>query len=506
MAVARNVIANYAGYGIRAIAGIAFIPVYIRLLGPDAFGLIAIFAMMQVWLTIIDVGMKPALAREMARFTAGAVEIANLRNLLRSVEIVTLGVGLLTAIAVALASGWLAVNWVASTVIPDASVAQAFIIMGGVAALRFVETLYTSSLSGLQRQVVENLLSSGIALLRGLGAVAVLAWVSPTIQAYFIWQGLVSLGSILVLALTVYRVLPASGRPAKFSISAIILVWRFAAGSLAVTALSLLLTQADKVVLSKLLSLEAFGYYALAGVVANVLHTAAAPISAAFYPRLTELTAVGDRDGLRRVYHQSAQCVSVLVGSVALTLMAFAGPTLLIWTQDNRLASAVAPLTVILVLGMLLHCLMWMPYYLQLASGWVSLSVWSNLVAVVFYWPALLLLAPRFGAPAAAWLWVAVTGGFLLIVSVVMHRRLLEGELVRWMAQDVLIPLCTAAAVVLVSRVLMPGTMAWPLQVVWIGTTGLAALTCSGFCAPALRAEGYRVIRRLFDRRPGRFA
>ena len=40
---------------------------------------------------------------------------------------------------------------------------------------------------------------------------------------------------------------------------------------MAITFLSLLLMQVDKILLSRLLTLESFGYYALAGVVANAL-------------------------------------------------------------------------------------------------------------------------------------------------------------------------------------------------------------------------------------------
>ena len=71
MSLRRNVLANYLGQGWRAIMSLAFVPVYIKYLGIEAYGLIGIFVMLQAWLTLLDMGMKPALAREMARFTGG---------------------------------------------------------------------------------------------------------------------------------------------------------------------------------------------------------------------------------------------------------------------------------------------------------------------------------------------------------------------------------------------------------------------------------------------------
>jgi O-antigen/teichoic acid export membrane protein len=66
----RNVIANYLGQGWPALMGLAFIPLYIRYLGVEAWGLVGFMSMMQAWLTLLDMGLTPTLSREMARFKA----------------------------------------------------------------------------------------------------------------------------------------------------------------------------------------------------------------------------------------------------------------------------------------------------------------------------------------------------------------------------------------------------------------------------------------------------
>ena len=60
----RNLIANYIGQGWRFLISLAFVPLYIKYLGIEAYGLIGIFAMLQAWLGLLDMGMKPALGRE----------------------------------------------------------------------------------------------------------------------------------------------------------------------------------------------------------------------------------------------------------------------------------------------------------------------------------------------------------------------------------------------------------------------------------------------------------
>lgn len=47
MAFKRNLIANYLGQSWTALMGLAFIPLYIKYLGIEAYGLIGLFALLQ---------------------------------------------------------------------------------------------------------------------------------------------------------------------------------------------------------------------------------------------------------------------------------------------------------------------------------------------------------------------------------------------------------------------------------------------------------------------------
>jgi O-antigen/teichoic acid export membrane protein len=452
----KNVLANYMGQGVQALMGLAFIPFYIKYLGIEAYGLIGIFALLQAWLTLMDVGMKPALGREMARFTAGAHTAQSIRDLLRSVELIGISVAGVLALGIWAGSGWLASHWVTAKHLPLETVAQSFAVMGLVTALRFVEDIYASSLAGLQRQVLQNIVGSAMATARGVGAIAILAWISPSIKAFFLWQALISVTTTALNAAFVYRILPTTPIGASFSKSALVNVWRFAAGMVAITFLSLLLTQVDKILLSRLLTLESFGYYALAGVASSGLYSLTSPIIGAFSPRFTHLAASGDGFALRAVYHQGAQCVAVLTGSAAIVLVVFGARVLRLWTGNPALAQKVAPLMAVLALGTLFNGLMWIPYQVQLAHGWTSLTIKVNLVAVSLLIPAIVMIVPTYGAAGAARVWVTLNAGYLIFVIPLMHRSLLRGEKWRWYSRDTAIPLAAATATALLCDRLMP--------------------------------------------------
>lgn len=468
---------------------LAFVPLYIKYLGIEAYGLIGIFALLQAWLTLLDMGMTPTLSREMARFTGGSRDAQSLRDLLRSIEIIAIGVALVFALGTWWASDWLASDWLRANKLPVEEVAQAFSIMGVVAAFRFIENVYHSCIVGLQRQVLLNVVIGMMATLKGLGAVGILVWVSPTIQAFFLWQGVISIITAVSFATVIYRIMPVAANSGRFSKKALQEVWRFAGGMLGITFLSMLLMLSDKVLLSKLLTLEEYGYYALAVVAAGGLMLVVSPISQAFYPRFVELLARGDEVDLAATYHKGAQLVTVLMGSATIILVVFGEVVLKIWTHDADLAHKVAPLVAVLALGNFLNGLMWMPYQMQLAYGWTSFAVKVNIIAVAVIVPAVIWVTPEYGAIGAAWIWVGLNAGYATISVHFVFKKILIGEKWRWYLQDVLIPISAAIAVCAVFKLVEWNGISVFTQVVLILFVSVVLCIASALASSEIRGQ-----------------
>jgi len=451
-----NLLANYFGQGWRALMSIVFVPLYVRYLGVEAYGLVGFFALLQSALALVDVGMRPALSREMARFTAGHHNADSIRTLLRSVTYVGLWIAAAVVVGVGVSSHLLATRWLHLETLPPETVARAIVAMALVIGLRIPENVYVSAVAGLQRQVIHNVVTSVMATIRALGALVLLAFFHGGIQAFFVWQGLVSVITTAAMAVVIHRILPPAEGAVKFSWPALRSIWRFAAGMTTMAVLALLSTQMDKVLLSRMLPLSAFSYYALAGTVASVLFTFTGPINAAYNPRLAELTARGDQNALRRTYHQGAQLVSVLVGPAAMMLVVFAGRLVQLWTGDAQLTEHVVKFVPILALSVLLNALVNMPYQLQLANGWTRLAIFTSLGALTVVVPAIVFLVPRFGAIAAAWSGVVVNGAYMAFNVQIMHNRLLQAERFNWYVRDVFMPLAAAALMAIALRAILP--------------------------------------------------
>ena len=445
--IKRNLIANYLGSGWSALMGLAFVPLYIKYLGIEAYGLIGLFAVLTAWLSLLDMGMTPTLGREIARLSAGAHTPQSIRDLLRSLEIIVFSFALVIAGGVWIGADWLASNWLRPERLPVSAVARALSMMALVVSLRFCEGIYRSGIIGLQQQVWFNAANATLQTLRYAGAVVVLGYVSGTIEAFFLWQAGISLLTLGIFKNRLHRKLPVAPKSSSFSRKAIRDIGQFAGGMLCINILVLLLTQVDKMLLSNLLSLQHYGYYMLAGAIAGIVPIVISPITQSLYPRLVELHASGDEAALARLFHQGAQLVTFVTTPLMLILSVFPEAVLYVWSGDSQLATNTAPILTPLVVGSFLNGLMWMPYQTQLAHGWTSLTIKVNAFAVAILVPAIFLVVPIYGAVGAAWIWVVLNSAYVIISAQLMYRKILINEKWLWYCHD-LISQITAGLVV----------------------------------------------------------
>jgi O-antigen/teichoic acid export membrane protein len=441
----RNILANYVGAGWSALMLVVFVPLYIRWLGIEAYGLIGVFALLQGCLSLLDLGLAPALSREFAQ-APDSDNRMRWHDLLRSAEMTVTGMAVVVWLGFLACANWLAAHWLKRQGLDLAETTYAFMLMGGVVGARIIENVYRSVLVGRQRQVTLNLVAAVVATLRGAGAALVVCAISPTVTAYFLWQLAVSLLSLGLFSFGVRSVLPRATRTPRFSLPALRSIARFASGAMGIAVLSVLLTHLDKIFLSRLLSLEAFGMYSFAVVVAQTPLGLVGPIVQASFPRFAQLDAQQRNAELVALYHASAQLVTALLGAATIVLVVFGETLLYLWTHDAALAARTYPVVATLAVGSFLNGLMTVPYYLQMASGWTALSLRANLISLLMVLPALYLIVPVYGAIGAATVWLTLNACYVIFVVPIMHRRLLPRQLAAWYLGDVLAPLLPALA------------------------------------------------------------
>ncbi|MFH0948123.1 MAG: oligosaccharide flippase family protein, partial [Elusimicrobiota bacterium] len=337
-------------------------------------------------------------------------------------------------------------------------------------------------LMGLQRQVLLNVINICISTLRGAGAVLILWLVSPTIQAFFLWQIVISIMNVFLLALFLWRRLPPGDNKTVFQKQLLRGIWRFTAGMSGIAILATVLTQLDKVILSKMLSLEMFGYYALASVVAMSLTRLFTPVFYSIYPRFTQLVSIDNQNGLIRLYHKSCQFMAVLILPITIVVAFFSYEIILLWTRSPTTAEATHLVVSVLICGTALNGLMNPPFALQLAFGWTRLSVFKNVIAVIIIVPLIIYLTVHYGPTGAAIAWLVLNMGYVFFEIPIMHRRLLPKEKWRWYWQDVCLPLVACIFIAGIGRIFIGGPMSQFMMVLYliiisVLTLGIATIT-----------------------------
>jgi len=483
----KNISANLFGNGWMALMGLVFVPLYIKFLGVESYGLIGIFTMLCVMTGILDMGLSGTLNREMARLSVLPGKEQEIRNLVRSLEIIYWCIALVIGIAVIAVSPFIAHHWVRAEQLSSSTIEQAVLIMGFILMLQWPISFYVGGLTGLQRQVILNAVNISISTLRGVGAVAVLWLISPTIQAFFLWQIIISAIHTFLLVTFFWRKLPKSESRPVFQKQLLKGIWRFAAGIGGTSILGIILTQMDKLILSKMLTLEMFGYYALASIIALSPLRLCGSLFVSIYPRFTQLVSLNEQEGLRQLYHKGCQFMAVLILPVSIVVAMYSYEIILLWTQNPITAERSHLLVSILICGTALNAIMHLPHALQWSFGWTRLSFFRDLVAVGLFVPLIIYMTANYGAIGAASVWLILNVGYVLFEVPLMHRRLLRAEKWRWYWQDVLIPLAAALVIAASGKLFFNSSMAQFTLLIYLLIISALTLGITAIITPVTR-------------------
>lgn len=492
--VKKNIIANILGKGFSAILSVIFVPIYLRYLGAEAYGIVGVFATLQSVFMLADMGLSGTFTRETARLSVMEDGAQHIRNLCRTFESIFTVFGFLIVLIIGALSRLIAEHWVNLEHLSVPAVSNSIILIGIAVGLQFPFVIYQGGLLGLQRQMHLNGLLLSLGFVRGLGAVLILKFVDSSIQAFFIWQVAVSAIQLMAGYLLVWRSLPPTPDRPRFDLHLIRPLWRFAAGTAGITLSGILLMQADKIILTKILSMEKFGYYTLAGVVASVPGMVAMPFNNAIYPRFTQLVAMKDIPELTALYHRSCQLLSVLIIPVGLILAIFSKEIVFLWTGNNVTAQNTFLLIRILVTGSTLMGLMLIPYALQLAYGWTRLSLMFNVVGVIFLVPSMIWLTKIYGAVGASFMWLVLSTGYFVGLPHLMHRHILQSEKWKWYIEDIGKPFIFALVIVLFGSLFVQGELSKLSLFLRIFSISVASVCSSAMSIKLIRARFLKLL------------
>jgi O-antigen/teichoic acid export membrane protein len=433
-----NILANYFGSGWQMAMGVLFVPLYIRFLGIESYGIIGFFASLQAALFLLDMGLSTTFSREIARLAPTRTSDNSIRNSLATFSRAYWIIAIIAGAVFIAISPLFGGHWLKAEHTSVSTIRNATILMGFSIIVRWPGTIYSGGINSLQKQVLSNVVTVIMSTIRGGGVVLLLWLVSPTLSAFFLWQIGCNLAQTIIYAIALQIELKDVPGKGSFDWGVIRQTWKFSAGMLGINIISILLSQTDKILLSKLVSLEQFGYYTLAGTVAGLLFAFIGPVTNAMFPRFTELVALRDETNLASLFHLSCQFVSFVVFPLWTILAFFPKELLFLWTNNNTIAKNVGPVLTLIATGNMLNLMMYMPFQIQMAYGYTKLIIVIYSFSLVFIIPLIFILVHFFGIIGGASVWVILNSCSVLIVAQFFFWRFLKTEKWRWYFYDIL--------------------------------------------------------------------
>lgn len=439
-----NSLLNLMGQVVPLLVGVATVPLIVRGLGPERFGLLSIAWVVLSYSAVFDLG----LGRASTKFVAEALARGERERVSSIVAAAVTAQGILGVVgglifvlaAPVLVSAWLKVP---APLMAEAT--EAFRLLGLAVPLVMVSGSLSGALQGAQRFDLVNAVqvpaTVGVYLAALMGA-----WLGLGLVGVIALIVLLRAFAVVGLLLTYTRYLagfqpfPASMFRALFSFG----------GWVSVSNLIIPITvYSDRFLIATFGDMSAAGHYVASYELANrILLVVPAAVSIALFPKLTNNLSADDLPAFLTLSKRAWEYLIIALVPMGITCSAFASEILAVAFGGQYVMDA--PVFRILTVAAVLNGLAYVPFTVAMAAGRPDVIAKYHIVELPLYMVIAILLVQRFGiigAGVAWWLrnaWTIIVFTYLCTkVAGVPNRTFLNGQ--SWLAVSMLIVLAAGS-------------------------------------------------------------
>lgn len=399
----KNTLYNLIGQGALMVLGFIAVKYIFRQLGEDALGIIY-FALTAstILSSMLEMGIGSTTIREISAH--GAHEPMYIVGLIRTGSFFFWGVYAFLALALILGAPAIVHHWIKlGTLVPETAI-RALRVIGVASLVAFPRTFYVSVLRGLQRMEFNNVIDVCTSGFQQFGTIVILLLGGGLMQVAH-WMAICFFASIAAYALICSRFFPWRALIPGFSWPVVKRNFSFASNMAVTSLLSVVETQADKAIVSKLMPIGTFGYYGIAYAAVSKGQSLTTAISQAALPSLCELHGAGNGKALISLYKKLLDFLCFVTVPFFAAIPFAAVPVFSFVLNAEAARMLLLPMTV-LSFGFYLNATLHAPYALSLAVGRPDISARFTFYALFVVPPAAAVLVYFFGLAGAAFSWV----------------------------------------------------------------------------------------------------
>lgn len=413
---------NLIGNGWLGVLTLIVTPVQVRLLGVEAFGFIGLIAILQILLGSLDLGISATTTKVLSSDHSSdhqeSIKAVNTASTIYWLTALAIG-GLVLCTSESIATAW-----VGNTSLDRESVHAGLQLIGIYLCFRWPVAFYMSVISGLQRMDLLNSIKILTQTLRLGGSIIVLFFV-PTLTAFLLWFAFSSVIELLLYYTVTRKLLPELRLTPYFSKQAFSSLWRYSTLMNLIGLTALVLSQADRIAVTKLLSLEALGYYTIAYTAATIVSLIQNAINSASFPAFAFSYSRGAQSELRARYNKASQLMSMVVVLPCCAIIFF-GHTILSFWINAEVADAATASMVLLAIGFSLNAVVSNAYMAAISCGQPAIPLRVNLFGLMIYLPGLYAAITHFGLLGAAASYAGLNLFYLLTLLPIIQSRIIK--------------------------------------------------------------------------------
>jgi len=390
---------------------------YVKLLGIESYGLIGFYTSWVAIIAIIDTGISATMIREIAWRSARPEENDSISTLVTTLEWSYWGIILFFGFVSFLIAWIYGGFWFNDSQLSSETIRDALLLMSIALVAQVPSGFYTSGLIGLQQQSISATVLALFGTVRGVGAVVVLVSISSDIRLFFIWQIVISLFQTIAMRYFMYGKINTSSLVARFSYDTLDDVKVFAGKMMLITVLGVLVSQMDKMMLSRMISMEMLGYYMLAWTVASGLMRFTIPLLQVVSPYLTETVSKGDSKELEKKISFSSQIMTSMIVPPVVLIILFSEQIILLWVGDPLIAVNVGNILPYMIVGTLMISVAYIPLSVLYSRGMLDDVLKINFISALILLVSIYLAITEYGVIGAAICWA----GYCVILYFAYH-------------------------------------------------------------------------------------
>lgn len=418
----KNLLSGVFSKLVSLVLSLLFVPIFFKSLGNEAYGMIGVMTMILSGLGLMDLGLSNILSKELAQRKAANI-LGKSLSLIRSIEWLYFLIGVIILIILVFASFVIVPVWLSSQDFPKSELTAIFLLIAAVIFVQWPISLYNSGLFGLDKQVIANLYASIFSVLKTLGAFVCLLIFGKTIYVFLIWLLGINLLYTLTLWVHFRKLLPRNDTPIIVGWQQLSEIKKMTLGFSVLGILVFVMTDVDKMIISKLLTLSQYGLYSFIFVIVTSYQLVSTTLKNAFFPDIAKDVMIRKPFSKFSRFNFYSKFFNFIFLPTSIFLFVFSKEILAVWSGDNSLSYTLNQSFQWLMLGSMFNGIMYTANNYLLAMERFSFLIKTYALTTVFFLPTVYILTSNYHLEGACFSWFILN---LVLFVVIMASLLIK--------------------------------------------------------------------------------